>query len=71
MQIANQNLQTANQNQFWLAVPANQFFFEVNYPLHISGELFIALLLFHMWWTDTLQTSSQMTMLRYQMTVLQ
>ena len=27
IQIANQNLQTANQNQFWLAVPANQ----VNY----------------------------------------
>ena len=25
MQIANQNLQTANQNQFWLPVPANYF----------------------------------------------
>ena len=41
MQIANQNLQTANQNQFWLAVPANQFFWSKlspEIPPYKSGE---------------------------------
>ena len=39
MQIANQNLQTANQNKFWLAGTANQFFWSKLSPARLDGKL--------------------------------